>query len=742
MLKFVFTSLFLTTVSASLLGQTFKGKVVNQNNVPLENVYVINATQNEHTHTDAKGNFILEKNKENDTISISILGFEKKVIRITQNQLTNFNTIQLQPKSYLLDELVLTAKKDPLVSMVAIDVQKNPVSSSQEILQTVPGLIIGQHAGGGKAEQIFLRGFDIDHGTDIALSVDGLPINMVSHAHGQGYSDLHFIIPETINKINFGKGPYEASKGDFATAGFVDFSTKTRINKSSISLDVGQFNSFRTLAMLNLLDNSSTNSAYAAIEYQETDGFFESSQNFSRLNIFGKYQSVLEDNSKLTLSASYFTSTWDASGQIPQRAVDSGLISRFGAIDDTEGGTTSRTNINLQHSKFLKNDVEITSNIFYSNYKFNLFSNFTFFLDDPDNGDQIKQTENRDIFGFNTQLKKQVTFASIPTSVRGGAGFRFDNINDLELSHTLQRKEVLDYIQLGSVQQTNIYGFAAADLDLGKVSIQPSVRLDYFRFLYNDDLAPTYATNSNSEVVVNPKLSVVYTPNEKYQWFVKSGIGFHSNDARVVATNPNSKTLPKAYGVDVGGTAKLTNNLVVNAALWYLHSEDELVYVGDAGIVEPSGKSERKGIDFGVRYQLTKELYLNNDITLTDAKLLEVPVAENNIPLAPEFTTTGGIFYDNTKFFGGIKYRHLKDRAANEDYSLTAEGYTVVDANLGYRLKDFTFNVSALNLFDVAWNETQFATESRLQNEPNSVEEIHFTPGTPFNLKFTITYTF
>eukprot|EP01090_Pellita_catalonica_P022408 TRINITY_DN8699_c0_g1_i1.p1 TRINITY_DN8699_c0_g1~~TRINITY_DN8699_c0_g1_i1.p1 ORF type:complete len:404 (+),score=68.51 TRINITY_DN8699_c0_g1_i1:384-1595(+) len=391
-------------------------------------------------------------------------------------------------KSFLLDEMVLSNKRDPLQTIVRVDLDKKPVSSSQQILQRVPGLFIGQHAGGGKAEQIFLRGFDIDHGTDIALSVDGTPVNMVSHAHGQGYSDLHFIIPETIEKINFGKGPYYASKGDFNTAGYVDFKTKTYLENSQVEVGIGQFNTFRTLGMFNLLDKNNTDNAYVAIEYLETDGFVESPQNFSRINIFTKYRTFLKDNSSLSLSASHFTSKWDASGQIPQREVDNGNITRFGSIDDTEGGTTSRTNINLEHSKVLKNDVSVTSNVFYSNYNFNLFSNFTFFLDDPVNGDQIKQTENRDVFGFNTQFKKQTHISNTPVELTFGTGLRADIVDNLELSHTLQRKEVLDRIQLGKVNQTNYYAFVNSEFEFGKFMVAPALRLDYLKFNYNDYL--------------------------------------------------------------------------------------------------------------------------------------------------------------------------------------------------------------------------------------------------------------
>ncbi|QXP74807.1 TonB-dependent receptor plug domain-containing protein [Tenacibaculum sp. AHE15PA] len=726
-----------------MFSQEFIGKVMNKNNKPLENVYVYNVTSNSHTHTELNGKFVIDKAKDGDFVEFRLLGYEKKIIQLTKKDFNKANVITLSMKSFMLDEMTLSSKQDPLQNFVRIDLDKKPVSSSQQILQKVPGLFIGQHAGGGKAEQIFLRGFDIDHGTDLALSVDGIPVNMVSHAHGQGYSDLHFLIPETIEKINFGKGPYYASKGDFNTAGYVDFKTKSYLDESQIEVGIGQFNTFRTLGMFNLLDKNSTDNAYVAIEYLSTDGFVESPQNFSRINLFSKYKTFLKDNSSLSLSASHFTSKWDASGQIPVREVANGNITRFGSIDDTEGGTTSRTNINLEHSKVLKNDVNVISNVFYSNYNFNLFSNFTFFLDDPINGDQIKQTENRDIYGFNTQFKKKTKLSNTPVTVTFGTGLRADIINNLELSHTLQRKQVLDEIQLGAVHQTNYYSFLNSEFELGKFIIAPALRLDYLNFSYNDYLLDEYKTFSKSKVIVNPKVSITYTPSAKTQWFLKSGIGFHTNDTRVVAKQPNRKTLPRAYGLDIGNVWKPTSKVAINTVLWFLLSEDELVYVGDAGIIEPSGKTERFGLDLGFRYQINEWLYLNSDATLTNAKSLGTPSGEDNIPLAPIVTVTGGLSVNNfNNFSGGIDYRYLGDRPANEDNSIVAEGYFVADANISYKMNDITLGLSVENLFNVAWNETQFATESRLQNEPNSVEEIHFTPGTPFSVKASIRYSF
>lgn len=725
------------------VAQNLKGKIVDQFNEPLENVYVVNDATNTHTHSSENGNFTIEKTRVNDVIQISILGFEKKNIIVTQEDLNNGILIKLETRVFQLEELVLRKEINALQTITKIDLQVNPVNNSQEILRKVPGLFIGQHAGGGKAEQIFLRGFDIDHGTDITLSVDGMPINMVSHAHGQGYSDLHFVIPETIKNIDFGKGPYYANQGDFNTAGYVNFATKTAIKDNMISVGYGDFNSFRTVAMFNLLENSKKDDAYVAMEYIETDGTFESPQNFNRLNLFAKYNTFLSDGDRVTLTASHFTSQWDASGQIPEREVANGNITRFGAIDDTEGGFTSRFNINIQLQKTLANNSILEANAFYSNYNFELYSNFTFFLENPVDGDQIKQFEDRNIFGMNAKIITEKNYGDIEAKFTKGGGLRFDNITDNELSSTKNRQEILNRIQFGDVQQTNAYAFINSEFEIGRFKISPALRFDYFKFLYNDNLSTTYETLSKTKAIVNPKLNFLYTQNNNLQWFLKSGIGFHSNDARVVLQDNADKVLPRAYGVDFGNIWKPTKNIVLNTAVWYLFSEEEFVYVGDAGIVEPSGKSERYGLDLGIRYQITDNIYFDTDATITKARSLEASAGQDYIPLAPNFTLAGGLAFNNLgNFSGGLRFRYLADRAANEDNSIVAEGYFVSDLNINYNLKNITFGVAVENLFDVAWNETQFATESRLQNEANSVEEIHFTPGAPFFAKATITYRF
>ena len=727
-----------------LYAHDLSGTVVSQDQTAIEGVSVYNNATGSYTYSNVSGYFELDDISVGDIISFYGLGYKKHQLIITENQLDASIKVVLEEAAVSLDQVVLVSKLNILSSFVNVDVKTNPVKSSQEILRKIPGLIIGQHAGGGKAEQIFLRGFDIDHGTDITISVDGLPVNMVSHAHGQGYADMHFIIPETIDHIDFGMGPYYAQKGNFNTAGYIDLTTKEKIDENLISVEAGQFNTIRTLGMIKIAESEFSN-AYVASELVLTDGAFDSPQNFNRFNTMGRYHFNNREDQELSLTLSHFQSKWDASGQIPNRAIDQGLISRFGAIDDTEGGQTSRSNFLVNHIKQLDEHSKIKSKVFISKYDFELFSNFTFFLEDPVNGDQIRQKENRTIIGAESSYEHSVHIGDHDSQLKynTGIGFRYDDINDVQLSRTKNRQTLLERLAYGNTDELNLFTYFDLTYKIKKWTIIPGLRLDYFKFDYVNLLTETYDSQSENKAFVGPKLNILYAASPKLQMFAKSGIGFHSNDTRVVTANNGKEILPLAYGVDLGAIYRPIDKLVLNATLWTLFLDQEFVYVGDAAIVEPSGKTKRLGADFGIRYQLADWLYFNGDVNYTHARSTEEPKGEDYIPLAPDLTSSAGLSFNNIHdLSGSINYRFVKDRPANEDNSIVAEGYFVTDMNVNYAIKNWTIGIIIENLFNTAWNETQFATESRLFNELAPVEEIHFTPGTPFYVRGKISVRF
>ena len=628
--------------------------------------------------------------------------------------------------------------------IMSVDLKKAPVNSAQDLLRKVPGLFIAQHAGGGKAEQIFLRGFDNDHGTDISVSADGIPVNMVSHAHGQGYADLHFLIPETIKDIDFGKGSYYADKGDFNTSGYVNFTTFDKLENNLFKFEGGSFNTFRAVTMINLLNKDVENkNFYVASEFNYSDGPFDIKQNFNRINVLAKYSQWIDSKHYISVLGSTFSSGWNASGQIPERAVEQGIIGRWGSIDPTEGGSTSRTNIAVNY-RFLPSDSEeISSTIFYSKYDFNLFSNFTFFLNDPEFGDEIEQTDNRSIYGFDNKYIKRFDLDNSKITWTSGVGVRFDDIKDLQLSHVYHRDLLLDRLSDVSATEANIHGYTNIDWRIGKWTINPAVRVDHFIFSLHDRLDNLPAAQDASATRISPKLNISFAQNDNVQWYVKSGFGFHSNDVRVVVAQEGQDILPYSFGTDLGVILRPTANMIIQPAIWHMYLQQEFVYVGDEAVVEPSGQTRRLGVDLSLRYQPFSWLYIDGDINYAHARAIDEQKGEDYIPLVPALTSTGGVAVKlPSGFSANIRYRYMDSKPAIEDNSIKAKGYMVNDLVLAYGKKSWEVNVQVQNIFDAKWNEAQFETETRLRNEPSSVSEVCFTPGTPLAVKVGLSYKF
>ncbi|MEQ1677275.1 MAG: TonB-dependent receptor [Chitinophagaceae bacterium] len=482
---------------------------------------------------------------------------------------------------------------------------------------------------------------------------------------------------------------------------------------------------------------------YVASEYSTTDGYFDSPQDFHRFNLMGKYNAWFGNQSQLSITASTFDSKWNASGQVPDRAVEAGIINRFGAIDDTEGGNTSRTNINVRFNKQWKNNWKTTDQLYFSHYKFNLFSNFTFFLEDPVNGDMINQKETRNIFGYNTTAAKSYLLGTMKSNTELGGGFRYDDVNDIELAKAT-RTTFYNSIQKGDVRELNSFLYINQDVELSdKFSLNAGLRYDHFIFKYKDELAGATDFSKRQKGTFSPKLNFSYSPNQKVKLYLNNGIGFHSNDTRVILDNQANDILPKVIGTDLGVILKPSKNLILKTALWHLYSQQEFVYVGDAGIVEPSGKTRRMGIDVSARYQFAKWLFGDIDLNLTRARAIGEAKGEDFVPLAPSFTSIGGVTAKGKNgFSGSLRYRFIDSRPADEINSVRAQGYFLLDAVAAYKLNQFEFSVSGENLLNRKWREAQFNTESRLQAEPDPVSEIHYTPGSPRFIKAAITFTF
>lgn len=737
MKKFYCHLLFILLSVPAISQVIIKGRVIDRlTREPLEWASLKLSSGNSTAVTDRNGQFTLSVATSHDTsllLVVSFIGYQTIKVPVVTDQSM---TIEMEKGSVNLQEVtILRQSASPFQHISKIDLNLQPVRSAQDILRTVPGLFIGQHQGGGKAEQIFLRGFDIDHGTDVNVSVDGMPVNMVSHAHGQGYADLHFLIPELTSQVDYGKGPYYTAYGNLGTAGYVSMNTVNTLDKNTVKLEAGRFNTYRTLAMIDLLSPALKNkgtSAYIASEILYSDGPFVSPQHFNRFNLFGKFNTPVGQRSKLSISASTLSSDWDASGQVPERAVKEGRIDRFGYIDSSEGGYTSRSNVNTKLNTYFTNGNSWENQAYYSRYHFNLHSNFTFFLNDPVNGDQIRQREGRNIYGYHSRFTQVINEGTLPVKMNYGAGFRFDQTFNSELSHTINRNTVLSYQQLGDIRELNAFAYSESTIEKGAWLFNLGLRMDHFRFSYRDRLNNNLES-AESRAIISPKLNIQYTLSSKAQVYLKAGKGFHSNDSRVVVQNRGKEMLPAAWGSDLGLVWKPNRNMIVNIAAWYLYLDQEFVYVGDEGIVEAAGRTRRTGIDLSARYQFTKWLFADMNLNLARPRSIDEPKGDNYIPLAPVFTSTGGISWQmKNGWNGSLRYRHMADRAANEDKSLIARGYTITDLSVNYTRKRFEIGLLIENLFNCRWNETQFETTSRLRWETDPVTEIHFTPGVPF----------
>jgi outer membrane receptor protein involved in Fe transport len=608
------------------------------------------------------------------------------------------------------------------------DFELRPHGRPADILRLIPGFVISQHQGGGKAEQYFLRGFDADHGTDVALFVDGLPVNLRSHAHGQGYADLHFLIPETVQRLDGFKGPYFVEYGDFATAGAVNFVLRDLVEENYAEASGGSFGTMRYLTLL-----SPTRDALKtliAAEYYRSDGPFEHPNGYNRFNILGKAKGTLVEGMDLSVWASYYWASWHGSGEIPVRAVRAGLLSRFGAIDPNEGGQTQRLNLNADWAWRLDEAQTIAVRGYGSYYTLDLFNNFTFFLTDPVNGDEINQRDRRLLAGINAQYQHQSKPFAVSLISTAGFQYRIDTPRVI-LGTSIQRH------QTGRTQ----------DVSIVEQSYSPFVKFDFVPvpwlrfvtgargdiFTYNvSTRVNTTGADTNGYVAKarpNVKANLVLGPWWDTELFANAGTGYHSNDARAVVADPTLTALPTALGYEFGLRTKIIPRVEMSATYWFLNLASELVFVGDEGTTEARGPSHRQGFEFAMRAKLLDWLTFSGDVTSSHATF----DTGGAVALAPLVTSRADL---TARFPFGLAasfaMRYLADRWADEDRTQTARGYLLFDFTARYRYKWIEAFFSIENLTNTDWREAQFFFTSRLAGEPAAgVPDIHYTAGTP-----------
>jgi outer membrane receptor protein involved in Fe transport len=701
------------------------------------------------THSSPAGRFELAVPAGPVRVLVARIGYAPDTVAVGPDD--RRLVIRLRESAFALDPITVSA--EPTYSAASsrsireFDLQLRPRETAQELLRLAPGLVIAQHAGGGKAEQIFLRAFDVDHGTDVAVSVDGVPVNMVSHGHGQGYADLHFITPEAVQLGEVRKGPYDAEDGNLATAGSVNFRTRDRIDAPRVEARAGTHKTAHGVLMTPFGGEATEPGGYLMLSGHFTDGPTISPQRYQRFNGFAKVTVPLGSEAEAVASASGFDSQWFASGQIPSRAVASGAISRFGAIDDSEGGSTSRYDVSLglRSTRGAERRWEVKA--WAVKYDFALFSNFTFFLDDPVNGDGINQTDDRWIAGVNATYSLPSRPAGIEGRTTVGAGGRSD-WTDVGLNQSVGR-EVGDARVDAAVSEQHGFTWFKQDLQLApKVRLQLGLRADVFRFEVTDRLEGTasdlaHVSGTRTEGIVSPKTNLAVELSPSTSLFANLGAGFHSNDARgVIQAARSDRVLPRAVGGELGARYVWTGGSLA-AAGWALDLQSELTWVGDAGTTEPSGRTRRLGLDLEGRVRLADWLWADADLNLSRGRFRDEPPGSDRVALAPTLTSTGGLTLQGVgDFRGGIRYRHIGDRPADERNTIRALGATLAELFVGYRIGGAHLILAVDNLFDVDWNEAQFATTSRLRDEPAAVTELHFTPGSRRSVQLGAEYRF
>lgn len=684
----------------------------------------------------------------------------------------------IAPSSTAFSTLVVADKPTSAASALTVreqDLRLRPIQRVSDLLRVAPGLITIQHAGGGKANQFLLRGFDADHGTDVALTLDGVPINMVSHAHGQGYADSNFVLPEIIDRVEVFKGPYFAELGDFATAGAINLVSKRSLEGSFATLSGGMYNSLRGVvgAGHSFLDGKLRALVFGEGSY--SDGPFENPERFKKFNLFSKLTYQLSPRSFLSLAVSSYAGDWYASGQIPLRAVEDGTLSRFGNIDPTEGGSSSRHNVYLAYE--LRNGShDLSALVYYSRYGLKLYSNFTLFAGDDENGDGIEQSDDRDLFGFRATYRRRLAFRWLRFDTSVGVSGRFDRIHNS--LYQQRARERLAPIVEHDIAETSLAIYGKEEIAFSRwVRLIFGLRADLFTFDVNDrrevtsPAAPLGDATSGvqSEAQVSPKVTLVVSPHRRFDLFFNFGRGFHSNDARGVvrAVDPVSPITP-ALGYEIGARTRLADRLDLAASFWGLDLDSELVWVGDEGRTEAAGATRRLGFEFEGRLSITSWLFFDLDLTLNDARFTQNAGNANAVALAPRITVASGLSV-LTPFGlrGSLRFTGIDARPATEDGFLVAQGAYLLDAAVSYRYRFIEVGLSVENLSNADYRSAQFATTSRLRGEsptgappppgacPASTrvqvndagnfagcEDINFTPGTPINVQGRATLYF
>ena len=627
------------------------------------------------------------------------------------------------------------------------DLANRPKLRAGDLVETVPGAIATQHSGGGKANQYFLRGFNLDHGTDFSVNVGNMPVNMPTHGHGQGYADLNFLIPELVQRARYRKGPYFAEVGDFSSAGGVSFDLIPRLARGIAELSLGNFDFQRALWADTFAAGSGD--LTGAVEYYHYDGPWDRGDDYERFNGFVGYRRGDAERG-WSITAMGSDGEWLATDQIPRRAVDEGLVDRYGLIDPGPRGRTARYSLSGEvHRGSSRSLTSLSGYAIY--YDFDLISNFTYYLDDPDNGDQFEQVDTRWIYGAALTHRWNSHLGPLHTENAVGATLRYDDIsNGLYRTTNLVRTSTTrqdDVGQLGG----GLWGESWLALN-PRVRLNLGLRADY----YDADVTAFRPVNSGSasEWMLNPKATLVWDVAPTIELYLNAGSGFHSNDARGATIRVDPVTgepvqpvdpLVRATGVDIGFRGFTRSGYHTTASLFWLELDSELLFVGDAGTTEASRPSRRFGVEWTNFWQVHRNVGLDLDVTWTDAEFTDDDPAGSEIPGAIITTVAAGLtVVDLGNWSGALRLRYFSGGPLIEDGSVTWGPTVLLNGRVGYRLSDsLTLALDAFNLLDREDDDIAYYYASRLPDEPAAgVEDVHFHPMEKPSVRLSLTWRY
>jgi len=658
----------------------------------------------------------------------------------------------------LLEEVQVTGRRSLVGSAQAASegyvtqeqLAQRPLLRAGEVLEVVPGLVATQHSGSGKANQFFLRGFNLDHGTDFATSVNGMPVNMRTHGHGQGYTDLNFLIPELIGDVVYRKGSFFSADGDFAGTGSANMRIANDLSYSQLSSTIGEHNYSRLLLTEDFGENSPL---WVAAELQRNDGpWSDIDEDVDKRNLWVNYHAQ-DDNNAWSATFMGYDNQWNSADQIPQRAIDAGIIDEFGSLDTTVGGESSRYSLSTQWQHAMADNSDTSLNLYAINYRMNLWSNFTYFLDDPDNGDQYEQVDRRQILGGEFQYHREQTLGDIEIDHILGLQLRRDNIDKVGLFHSHER-ERLDPIRLDAVKETSAGVFWSGRIEFSpQWRVTVGARYDRYDFSVNTLAATDPASlplnrGDTDDGIATGNASLIYAPAAEWELYASVGRGFHSNDARgvVQAVDPNdagasiasADPLVATLGHELGARWFGEDATEVAIALWQLQIDSELIFVGDAGGTEDTGESStRRGVELTTMYHINDMFTLDAAYAYSDAKFDHAVDGSRDIPGALEDVISAGLTAQFSQgWSGALRARYFSEYLL--DGGAKAGSSTLVNARIAKAFKSWTVSADVLNLLDSDDHDVEYFYASRLQGEPaEGVEDSHVHVFEPRTVRVT-----